>query len=246
MIFQPSRHGGDVHFITRSREKTGDLYDFSANSNPLGPPSWLRRTISHSLSDLVHYPDPYCFALTQAIAKEKSLPQSSIIAANGTSELLYLLPQVLDIRRAVIPVPSYIDYARAMMIHGVEVVPFFLAESDGFMLNLAALQECLQPGDAVVLATPNNPTATMVDAQSLVQIARECQKVTFIVDEAFLQFVPDGVSVAGREANIISLHSMTKFFAIPGLRLGYGVFPEKVAEKVREIMVPWSVKCNFL
>ncbi len=235
-------HGGNVHRLARLHAgRSGNLLDFSANINPLGPPEWLRSTISRSIENLVHYPDPECHDLVCSIAARFKLPSGSVVAANGTTELLYYLPRVLKKDRAIIPVPSYIDYVKVMTLAGIRVTPFYLRPDTNFFLDTGLLSSQLHGDEIVVIGTPNNPTGMIVDPEKMVQLACDFPRTVFIIDEAFLDFVEAGKSLAGRAENILTLHSMTKFFAIPGLRLGFGVFPQGYADTLREIMPPWSV-----
>ena len=92
------------------------MLDFSANINPLGPPEWFRPLISSQLEKLIHYPDPENTIFIEAIAEHTGISTDHIVVGNGTTELLYAFLRVLPCRRVVIPVPSYVDYARAAKI----------------------------------------------------------------------------------------------------------------------------------
>jgi cobyric acid synthase CobQ/L-threonine-O-3-phosphate decarboxylase len=235
-------HGGNVHGLARDMGiDVASLLDFSANINPLGPPEWLRPLISSEVASLVHYPDPYAGKLVQAIAGRYQVPAESVVVANGTTELLYQLPKLLGLDRALIPCPSYIDYAKVMALAGLTVHPFLLSAERGFMLQPGELAPLLTGGELVVIGSPNNPTGALVDPEQIVQLAKAHPATLFLVDEAFLDFVVDGKSVALAADNIMTLHSLTKFYAIPGLRLGFGIFPLPIARLLREHLPPWTV-----
>jgi cobyric acid synthase CobQ/L-threonine-O-3-phosphate decarboxylase len=241
-------HGGNVHGLAREMGlDIAELLDFSANINPLGPPEWLRPLISREVASLVHYPDPYAGALVSAIAERYQVPEESVIVANGTTELLYSLPKLLGCDRAIIPCPSYIDYTRVMKLAGMTVHPFLLSAEHGFALQARELAPLLSGGELVVIGTPNNPTGTLVDPDQIIALAKSHPSTLFLVDEAFLDFVEDGRSVAAGHGcpsaadNILTLHSLTKFYAIPGLRLGFGIFPQPIARLLREHLPPWTV-----
>jgi cobyric acid synthase CobQ/L-threonine-O-3-phosphate decarboxylase len=235
-------HGGNIYAAAKSKSvKTELLLDFSANINPLGPPEWLRSCVSRELDTILHYPDPTASSLKKCIAQKYTLPMQNILVANGTTELLYLLPLVLDCKRAVIPVPCYIDYLKVMDMAGVEMKTVELREDRSFAVDLTQLDLLLTPGDLLILGNPNNPTGRCVDSAELQKLAQKHPKVMFLIDEAFLEFVDGQKSLAGTENNIITLHSLTKFYAIPGLRLGYGVFPQSIAAKLQKLLPPWSV-----
>lgn len=234
-------HGGNIHLLSRKQSGSQPILDFSANINPLGPPSWLRRTISRNLADIVHYPDPDCHGFIQAIVRKYNVQANMVVPANGTTEILYQLPSVLSCTRAVIPVPSYIDYQKVMELNDIDVFQFPLSEENNFQLDVIALSEMLMDGDVVILGSPNNPTATVIDSKIICDLAQKHPNIWFIIDEAFLEFIENGQSVAGAAGNIITLHSLTKFYAIPGLRLGFGIFPENLAARLKKILPPWSV-----
>lgn len=233
-------HGGNIHLLERSNNAM-DIIDFSANINPLGPPSWVRRVISRNISAISHYPDPECYQFVQAVAEKYKVSRSGVVPANGTTEILYQLPTILPCKRALIPVPSYIDYQKVMEFSNVEIIPIFLHADNDFHLDVHLIADLLQPGDLVILGTPNNPTGVVVNHAAILTLANSFPESWFVVDEAFLGFVENGRSLAGTADNIITLHSLTKFYAIPGLRLGFGVFPEELSTALRKRMPPWSV-----
>jgi adenosylcobyric acid synthase len=104
-------HGGNIHKVLREAgDNHREILDFSANINPLGPPEWFRPLISSQLANLIHYPDPENTEFIKAISEHTGVPGDRIVVGNGTTELLYLIARVLPAKRALIPVPSYVDY----------------------------------------------------------------------------------------------------------------------------------------
>ena len=237
-----SGHGGNIHLFRRKMggEKQ-DVIDFSANINPLGPPEWLRSVLSRAVADLGHYPDPDCHDLIDSIASYGEYPRSQIVPANGSTELLYLLPRILPCKRVLIPVPAYIDYARAVRLAGKPVEEVVMSEQGGFNLDPLQLVRHIKAQDLLIIGSPNNPTGALVRPTVIYQLASDFPETFFLVDEAFLDFVEDGESVGGKLENIFTLNSLTKFFALPGLRLGYGVFSGEIANQLREHLPPWTV-----
>jgi len=235
-------HGGNIHKVLREngRKSTG-MIDFSANINPLGPPEWLRYTISASLEEIIHYPDPENSEFSQAISEFTGVGVESIVVANGTTELLYLIARVIPAKRALIPVPSYVDYVKASQLANLPVTTFELSESNDFKLCIDDFKTQILPDDIVIIGTPNNPTGTICDRKELLSLASEFPETIFVFDEAFLDFIVGGSSLGGCAPNIITINSMTKFYAVPGLRVGYGVFSPFLAELVRETLPPWTV-----
>jgi cobyric acid synthase CobQ/L-threonine-O-3-phosphate decarboxylase len=237
-----NEHGGNIYDAAKSRNiPVEDILDFSANINPFGPPEWLRPCISAGVDRVLHYPAPYAGELTRTIANRYGLDNETVIVANGSTELLYQLPRVLDCKRAVIPVPCYIDYSKVMALAKIPVTPVLLSENENFAPNLDEIDTVLQPGDLLVMGSPNNPTGALLDAKKIKLLVEKNPEVTFLIDEAFLEFAAPENSLAGSADNCITLHSLTKFYAIPGLRLGYGVFPAKISQKLKKILPPWTV-----
>ena len=236
-------HGGNLRQLAlASGRPESDLVDFSANLNPLGPPEWLRAVLAANVSALTHYPDPDCTQFVEAAARRYGVVVDEVIAGNGSAEILALLPRVLGKPRAVIPVPAYVDYARSAVLGGMKVEPLTLSESAEFRLDFDALQSALRSDEAVFIGRPNNPTGHVCDADALRALAARNPETVFVVDEAFGDFVENFDSLTRqRPANVIVLLSLTKAFAIPGLRLGCAVADAGIARRVRELLPPWSV-----
>jgi len=235
-------HGGNIYEMARRCGcKPDDILDFSANVNPLGPPESLRSTINRTLTNLKHYPDPFSRAITEKIATIFGLSPDEIVVGNGTSELLFVLPRLLACKRAVIPVPSYIDYELSCSNASISVEYFYLRPEDTFLLDPDKLGEVLLPGDLVIIGQPNNPTGRLVDRDALLSICRKNPECFFIVDEAFAGFIKGYSSLCCAEANIIVLYSLTKLFAFPGLRLGFLAASPEICLKVKKALPPWSV-----
>ncbi len=228
-------HGGDVRQLAQITGcPEGELLDFSANINPLGPPEWLRPLISSQLSMLQHYPDPHCTALVEAASERYGVDRGEVIAGNGSTEILYLLTRVVRKSHALIPVPSYGDYAKAALQAEMQIQT--LPSIDPLP------EESLTADTVVFLGHPNNPTGTLFPVDSLRTLAANHPSTLFVVDEAFGDFVEDLDSLTQkRPANVIVLLSLTKIFAIPGLRTGCAVGDPDLIRRLLELQPPWSV-----
>ena len=236
-------HGGNLR---RLAEKAGlpreSLLDFSANINPLGPPENLRPVISRTLEEVVHYPDPQSIELAEAVGQAFGLDPDHVVLGNGSTELIFALPRALGMTRAVIPAPCYVDYSRAAELGGLEVEFFPMPEEQGFVLDCQALQAQIRSKDLVIVGLPNNPTGMCPDLEALHALAGNNPEAFFLLDEAFADFVPGlGTGFDPGLDNLAVVRSMTKFYAIPGLRLGFGLFSKPLASLVRERVPPWSV-----
>ncbi|SDZ92981.1 L-threonine O-3-phosphate decarboxylase /adenosylcobyric acid synthase (glutamine-hydrolysing) [Desulfuromusa kysingii] len=237
------KHGGNLRQAVKiSGFPQEQLLDFSASINPLGFPSWLRPLISSQVSQLSHYPDPEAEELVYAIAAHHQLDPSQVIIGNGASELLYLLPQVLGHKRALITVPCYGDYLAIATGANLHIDTLALAENDHFQLNIAQLETALTDDHLVILGHPNNPTGKLYDVPALQQLIRNHPQNHFIIDESFIDFADPAHSLRWQQDdNVIIVQSMTKSWAIPGLRLGYVLADASIISAMRRLRPDWSV-----
>lgn len=236
-------HGGNIRNLANASGRPAkDLLDFSASINPLGPPEWLRSLISSRLRSLVHYPDPDSSLLRASISQCYGVTEEEVLVGNGSTEIIHSLPRALPIHRALIPVPSYSDYVNAVELAGKAVEKIFLKEEEAFQLDLSLLDSKICGDQLVFIGQPNNPTGLLVDPFALRTLALKHLSTIFVIDEAFLDFVEGMDSlIQKRPPNVIVLRSLTKFYAIPGLRLGFAIAEPDVIQKIRKITPPWSV-----
>ncbi|MBE3586304.1 threonine-phosphate decarboxylase CobD [Desulfofundulus thermocisternus] len=242
-------HGGN---LVRASLEYGfapqDFLDFSANINPLGPSPRVLEALKDNLWQISHYPDPDCRELKVALAEHLGVDPSCLLVGNGASELIYLLARVFPFRRALIPAPTFSEYALAVRAAGGEVKYIFLDSSRGFPFPLKEVLKLLPEADALFLCNPNNPTGGLVTCRELgflLETALACGSM-IIVDEAFMDFVQNPASYsllcqAGRHHRLILLYSLTKILAIPGLRLGVLVARPEVVRTLEKARDPWSV-----
>ena len=240
---ETQKHGGNLTRLSRvSGLPEDEILDFSANINPLGLPDWFRCVVSASLSKVAHYPDPDCTELVEAIAARYEVSQDQVIVGNGSTEILHLVPRALQAECALVPAPSYADYVSSSAAAGLKIETFLLRENDGFRLNLSALAKKLRGREIVFLCQPNNPTGLLFDADELRRTASANPATIFVIDEAFGPFVQELDSLTrNRPPNVIVLLSLTKIYAIPGLRLGCAVADPEIINSVRRIQPAWSV-----
>lgn len=243
---QQYRHGGNIWDLARRAGcKPEDIVDFSANINPLGPPWWFRAEVSARISGLAHYPEPHCESLSRAAAERFGISADEVLAGNGSTEILHALLTAEKPECAIIPVPAYTDYRHACEVAGIEVKPFPLREEQDFLPDfeaLAALLATLPAHTAVFIGQPNNPTGRTVSPDAIRQLAEDHPEALIVVDEAFADFLPELDRLAAkRPANVVVLHSLTKFYAVPGLRLGLGYASSERAAGIRRRIPNWSV-----
>ncbi|MBI5571220.1 MAG: cobyric acid synthase [Desulfomonile tiedjei] len=237
------KHGGHIRNFAREAGLRDDqIIDFSANINPLGPPEWLRGVVSSALTGAVHYPDPESSDLKRALARRYRVETDEILVGNGSTELIYLIPRAVEKQWAIVPVPSYLDYANAAQLAGVAVDTLLLKEEDEFRIDYETLGSLLEDDQLVYVGHPNNPTGLPLDRKALLDLAERNSSTLFVVDEAFLE-LSDGVEsfLVDRPPNVVVVISLTKTYAIPGLRLGFAVADRELVARAEQVQPPWSV-----
>lgn len=243
---QTFAHGGNIYKLAQSiGQSASDLLDFSANINPLGAPKWIFESITSSLASLLHYPEPYAAELIETAASFYQVNTNEIVAGNGSTEILYALPQVLSLQKAVIPVPAYVDYQKVCLLRHLDVDQLPLRPENNFVLDLSEVESRLSQPSLVFLGQPNNPTGQTFSSEHLRLLAQTYPESVFVIDEAFADFIPGCDRLYNhRPDNVIVLLSLTKFYAIPGLRLGLAIGSPWIIENLRQVIPPWSA--NYL
>ncbi|MBD0316642.1 MAG: threonine-phosphate decarboxylase [Nitrospiraceae bacterium] len=245
-----SSHGGNVYAAARETGRpVHRLVDFSASINPLGPSPRAIRAIASALPQILHYPDPDCLALRGALAKRLGLTPESLMIGNGSSEIIHLLPAALSIRHALIVGPTFSEYARAMAAAGGRISLVNATREDRYRPPLTRVRSMILTGrphiDAVFLCNPNSPTGRSLAVELLMELlqAASYQGLWVVIDETFVDYCEDlsVISQVGRNFRLIILRSFTKFYALPGLRIGYAAGTPEVILRIRKRQPPWSV-----
>ena len=239
-------HGGDVYGVARSLGMTpDDLLDFSASINPLGYPEGIRTAIAETLGRVRHYPDRKCSELKRDLAGYHGLTAEQILVGNGSTELIYLLPRTLGPQRAVVVTPAFSDYERALKLAGVPTVFEPTREEDGFQIVRCPDRAKCDVVDMVFLANPASPSGALLSQEKLLPIveALDASGAYTVVDEAFVDFTEEASlkSFLDRFQRLIILRSFTKFFGIPGIRLGYVLSSPEIVSRLEKSAEPWSV-----
>ncbi len=242
------QHGGNV---LQMAEQYGFLpeqvIDFSANINPAGMPDKIRQLIVDNLSCLEQYPDIDYIQLHQAIARHYNCPQHYVLAGNGATELIFLWAHYAQPKKALLVEPGFAEYRRALMRVGCEITNFLLSEDEGFQLTERLLTVLTANLDCLFLCTPNNPTGLLPDPHLLTQIIEQCRDldIKLFIDESFLDFIPQYQSATHylrQYSHLYVLRSLTKFYALPGLRLGYLISSDiRLLETIRDQREPWTI-----
>ncbi|KAF0219334.1 MAG: threonine-phosphate [Geobacteraceae bacterium] len=243
----PFDHGGNVFAVARSLGVSPeDILDFSASINPLGPAPGVKEALLSTFDRVMHYPDNDADDLKLALATFHGVDPAHIAVANGSTELIYLIPRLVAGRRGLIIAPPFSEYAKSLLRAGWEIDYLELRPEEGFSLSLAELERRLGEGyDVLFLCNPGNPTGRLFPQGNVAEIVDLCRSrgPFLVLDEAFMDFC-EGESakrlvVGGGEG--VVLRSMTKFFAVPGLRIGYAMAHESVIGRIAALREPWSV-----
>ena len=242
-----SSHGGNVWAVLE-KGSPAEALDFSADLNPLGPPPGLEAVLREGWGEVALYPEPTYRNLRQALARAEGVEPSCILPGNGTADLIHLITRWKKARHAVVCVPTFTEYERAVLADGGEVYPWLLWEEEEFLPGAVREFKGLGAGDLLFLCNPNNPTGRLWPRDRLLECLERCDRlgVTAVVDEAYMDFVEDELRFSAvrwieRFPRLILLRSMTKAFAVPGLRLGYGIAAPEVIEDFGRIQPPWPV-----
>ncbi|UFJ42650.1 threonine-phosphate decarboxylase CobD [Brevibacillus humidisoli] len=242
-------HGGDVWTAAEVfGTNTSDLLDYSANINPLGPPPGLYDHLRQQLSEIVRYPDPTCRRLRARLADKLGVRSEQILVGNGAAECIQLAVDSLGVKRVGVIQPCFSEYESAARKAGCHVFSHITSPDQLFLPTVSDLLPFIEQIDLLFLGYPNNPSGNLVERDVLLEMAQLCEQkdVYFGVDEAFLDFLPDAhkrslLPQLQRLPHLMLFRSMTKIFAIPGLRLGYVIADAGLIDQLHSRQTPWSV-----
>lgn len=235
-------HGGDVY-----RHK--DVLDFSANINPLGPPERVLKAAEESLHNIGHYPDVRKQELLTALAEYEQLSKEWIICGNGAAELIFSFCWAVKPKKALLAVPAFAEYELALKACDCDICYSYLQEKNGFLLTKDFLKALSPEIDILLLCNPNNPTGLLIEPVLLRRIIETCcrYQIRVVLDECFVDFVEEPQSVTCKEMlkenpHLFLLKAFTKRYAMPGLRLGYGICSdEELLDCMEHMVQPWNV-----
>ncbi|HCW73143.1 MAG TPA: L-threonine-O-3-phosphate decarboxylase [Clostridiaceae bacterium] len=235
-------HGGDIY------RYTDEMTDFSSNINPLGVPESFKEVLLGELSSVTRYPDRMYRKLTRSIHDyiEKSEDEVAVVLGNGAVEVIYKAMQALPVESVIIAAPTFSEYRRAAVHSGLMFNELILYDRCG-RLRTGALIDAISQRSLVVLCNPNNPTGTLTPRDDFLKLLEvlKSREGYLMVDETFIEFTSDypcSSIIDERMDNLIIIRALTKYFGMPGIRLGYGVFHNKeLGQKVNGLMEPWHI-----
>lgn len=241
------KHGGDIY-------QNPNVIDFSANINFLGMPKAVKAAAMQGIEEAVHYPEAGNRTLVEKIAGFHALSASHVIAGNGAAEIIFALVHARKPQKALLTAPSFYEYEQALLGEGCEIIKYYLKKENAFKIQKVDefLNRIYEGVDMVFLCNPNNPTGTLTERKVLERVLAACKQMgaVLVVDESFLEFCPmyEEYTMCGNLADLqmgnslFILKSFTKMYAMPGLRLGFGLSADtELIRKMQENLQPWNV-----
>jgi len=244
-------HGGDVWGFSRKYNiPVEQVLDFSGPINFLGPSPKALEAIKQYAKIIRFYPDPNPIELREEIAAYvgHGTCVDNIILGNGSIELIYMLTEALPPKfKAIIPVPSFTEYEKAVLRVGGETVLMQLPEN--FALDTESVKKAVTENTKIIyICNPHSPSGTLYSKEKILELAEFCQKKNIIlsIDENYIEFADKGeeTTVAGyvkKYENLFVIRSVTKFYGMPGIRFGYGIAAENFIDTLQTVRQPWSI-----
>lgn len=248
---KPEFHGSDLEKIEEYYHIPKEsIVSFGANVNPLGLSTAVKEKLANNLDIISTYPDRNYKSLKNAIGDYCNVSPEHIVVGNGSTELISLLISQRRPSRALLLGPTYSEYARELSLVGGSMSYYNLQEECHFRLNIEDfLQAITDDTELVIICNPNNPTSSALTSKELEEIIYECEKrnIFVMIDETYVEFAPSmanitAVPLVERYDNFMVIRGVSKFFAAPGLRFGYGVTSNSAfLASLLEHQNPWSL-----
>lgn len=234
-------HGGDIYTYK-------PRVDYSANINPLGPAQRVVEAIQKSIPLSDHYPDVSCRKLRSCLMEAEKVPMEYILCGNGAADLIFNLVLSEKPKKAVLAIPSFAEYGQALDTVGCEIIYYQMKAESGYQMQADYLEYLSEDVDMIFLCTPNNPTGQLPDRELLVSILDKCRKnhIRMVMDECFIDFTehPKEHSMKPylEAKELVILKAFTKFYALPGIRLGYALTSDlELLGRMKKSRQPWGV-----
>lgn len=234
-------HGGDIY-------RNQIRLDFSVNTNPLGMPDPVKEALHQAVEEAENYPDIRAQALSAAVAEQLQVRKEQLVFGNGASELFHAVLHAIKPSKILIPVPSFLGYEEAAKAIDCEVIFYEMKKEENFCLTDRILDVLDENISLVFLANPNNPVGNLVEPELIFQIAEKCRQcdITLVLDECFMELTGKEQTYSFLKRldefpNVVVIRAFTKLYAIPGVRLGYLVCEQNLAEKIRLQLPEWNL-----
>lgn len=261
-------HGGNLKEIQREFDlENNNIIDFSANINPIGMNENVTKAIAEGIHEIEKYPDITYFELRECICRfenenktklgnctenfvkscEFILDKNDIILGNGAAEVLFNVVRAVNPREALIMAPTFSEYEEALNSVNCKVHIYELKEENNFEIKEDIINYINDSLDIIFICNPNNPTGVITDCHLLKKIIEKADdhKVKVAVDESFLDFIDEDLSMStylDKYKNLIIIKSLTKVFALPGLRIGYGLCRDNMLkDEIKRVSPAWNI-----
>lgn len=251
MNAKPEFHGSDLKGISQYYGIPKEsIINFGANVNPLGLSKKVQEQLRRNLDIICTYPERDYASLKNTIGKYCHASPDYIAVGNGSTELISLLIRIKQPKKTLILGPTYSEYARELSFSGSDQEYFYLKAENGFKPDMDGFLDELGKGyDFLILCNPNNPTSSAIKLNDMRRILKTCQEkqIFVMVDETYVEFAEDisqvtAVPLACEFHNFMVIRGISKFFAAPGLRLGYAITRDLfLLEQLKELQIPWSL-----
>ncbi len=245
-----AKHGGNVEEVARRLKiSPKDFIDFSANINPLGLSKKVKKTIEENILKIEKYPDITYHDLKKAIENFEGVSYENILLGNGAAEVIFNVIRGLKPKKALVMAPTFSEYEEALRSVDCSVEHFYLKEEDNFSITENILEKIDNSLDILFICNPNNPTGVLTTSKEIEKILIKAKKTNTVVaiDESFLDFRGDKFLYECKKLlksykNLVIIKSATKFFAFPGIRIGYGFTTnDELKEKIDRVSISWSI-----
>ena len=244
-------HGGDVwSFARKYNIPLEKVLDFSGPVNFLGPSPKAIEAVQQYAKRIKFYPDPNPVEFRTKIAEyvDHGVEALNIILGNGSIELIYMIAEALPCEfRAIIPVPSFTEYEKAALRVGGK--PIFVKLPNNFALDVENIKKAVTDDTRIIsICNPHSPSGTLYSREDVLDLVEfSCDKNIIVsVDENYIEFAEKGqdntmVGYVKKYKNLFVIRSVTKFFGMPGIRLGYGIATESLIDTLQTSRQPWSI-----
>lgn len=246
-------HGANPHNVYQQLGLTMPevVYDFSENVNAAGPPAFVEARWRTLYPLIQRYPDPDGEPFLTKVAAFHQVAKETILLGNGASELFSVVARRYAGKRVIIVHPTFSEYERTLRAAGADIVPILVTDFIHYTLPMDVLKQEMEKADALYICTPNNPTGVLPKKEDLLALVEHGRSVSceLVIDEAFMDWVDEAYSLihhCAQNPHVIVVRSMTKMYAIPGLRLGYLVTHPSIVSALKDMLPHWNLNAFAL
>jgi threonine-phosphate decarboxylase len=238
-------HGGNIYQLAdRLGCRPEQIVDVSSNINPMGPPPGMVQFLRENMTAVCSLPEVDSRGTETKMARMLGIDRDTLLAGAGTTQFIYAMYPVLGSEKVLIAGPTYADYADACRMHGLQAAFLTATAGNDFHPDMQRLDRMAGGFDTVVICNPNNPTGAMIQRRALDDLCRRNAHTRFVIDESYLGFHPSAEAesmVSCDLENVIVLHSLSKLYRLPGLRIGFLKAAEEIVDRFRAGRTPWSL-----